>query len=120
MPEQFPDDWFQKRTDEELRDIRKLLGEVVPRREHEIRWAVEAERGARMQKQLDELTLTIKDVQGELRQSSDKLKQGQDDLKGLIAENEQRRQEGQMPRWFLPVLGVLVPVTTAIISHFVK
>lgn len=113
MPEQIPDDWFQKRTDEELRDIRKLLGEVVPRREHEVRWAVELEARTRMQAQLDNLTLTVKEVQKDFAK-------GQEDLKDIIATNEKKRQEGQMPRWFLPVLAVVVPVATAIISHFVK
>jgi hypothetical protein len=112
MPEA-PDDWFNKRTDEELRDIRKLLGEVVPRRELELRWDVEIEYRVRMQKQLDEVNIGLKDLATEVRE-------GHKELSEKIDKNETTRLQGQLPKWFVPTLALFVPVVTALVVHFIK
>ena len=106
-------DWQAKRIDEELRDMRKALSEVVPRREHELIWKMDRDARDHMQEQLKDLAGTVKEL-------GDELRSGQNEIRALISENETARLGGQMPRWFLPFIAVVMPVLTTIAVHFWK
>jgi len=53
-------DWQQRRVDEELRELRRLLSEMVPRPEHTLKWKADDLRFEKLEKGQVDIQADIK------------------------------------------------------------
>lgn len=76
-------------TRDEVATVTRRVDDLVPRREHELRWQVDDERWRWVTKQLEGITEDVRQL-----------------------------REAKLPRWVIPLLAILAPIAAVVISHY--